>query len=304
MKSKSENKATTKYRIPDREKRGKLISYIYLAPSLIGVLVFFVLPFFIVMYYSLCKNPPVDYSFVGLRNIFMVLRNAAFRQASKNTLLFSLLAVPLAVIIPLFLALLLEMKIPLKSQFRSIFLSPLMVPVASVVLVWQVIFHYDGMANEILNAVGQESVDWFNTRSALIVIIVLFLWKNIGYNMILFMSALGSVPKDLIEVSYLENASPWQIFFNIKIRYITSTILFVTIMSLISSFKVFREIFLLKGTHPTQYMYMLQTFMNNRYDALDYHILSSAALIMSAVMIVIIALLFICENHFGKDVEE
>jgi multiple sugar transport system permease protein len=117
------------------------------------------------------------------------------------------------------------------------------------------------------------------------------------------MAALSSVPKDVLEVARLESATPLQTFFYIKIRYLSSTIVFVTIMSLISSFKIFREVYLLTTDYPYDSIYMLQHFMNNKFKNLDYQTLSSAAILMSLVMIVIIGILFIAENHFGKDVE-
>ena len=178
-----------------------------------------------------------------------------------------------------------------------------MVPIASVVLIWQVLFHYNGVANEFIMFFGGKQIDWLKSDYALIVLVILFIWKNLGYNMILFMAALGSIPKDIIEVAQLESATNWQIFFKIKLRYMSSTILFVTIMSLINSFKVFREIYLLTDDHPYDAVYMLQHFMNNMFASLDYQKLSAAAILMSIVMIIIIGILFIVENHFGKDVE-
>ena len=121
--------------------------------------------------------------------------------------------------------------------------------------------------------------------------------------MILFMAALASIPKDILEVATLESAKPLQTFFYIKIRYLSSTLLFVTIMSLINSFKIFREVYLLTGNYPVDTIYTLQHFMNNKFGSLDYQTLSAAAILMSLVMIVIIGILFIVENHFGKDVE-
>jgi len=197
----------------------------------------------------------------------------------------------------------LEAKIPFRSQFRTFFLSPMMVPVASVVLIWQVLFHYNGAVNDVLAVFGVGKIDWFKSEHATIVIVVLFLWKNLGYNMILFMAALASVPKDILEVAKLESATPLQTFFYIKIRYLSSTILFVTIMSLINSFKIFREIYLLTTDYPYDTIYMLQHYMNNKFRNLDYQALSAAAILMSLVMIVIIGILFIAENHFGKDIE-
>lgn len=281
---------------------GKWMANGFLLPSILGVLLFFVLPFFIVIYYSVIDNP-INAEFVGLDNFKMVFENAAFRQAAFNTMTFSAIAMPLAVVLSLLLAILMESKIPFKSQFRTFFLSPMMVPIASVVLIWQVLFHYNGMMNEVIGWFGKDKIDWLNSDYAQVVIIVLFLWKNLGYNMILFMSALSSIPKDILEVAVLESATPMQIFWHIKLRYLSSTILFVTIMSLINSFKVFREIYLLKGDYPYPTMYMLQHFMNNTFSKLDYQKMSAAAIMMAVVMVIIIGILFLTENYFGKDVE-
>ena len=281
---------------------GKWMVNGFLLPSILGVLLFFVLPFFIVIYYSVIDNP-INAEFVGFDSFKMVFENAAFRQAAFNTMTFSAIAMPLAVVLSLLLAILMESNIPFKSQFRTFFLSPMMVPIASVVLIWQVLFHYNGMMNEVIGWFGKDKIDWLNSDYAQVVIIVLFLWKNLGYNMILFMSALSSIPKDILEVAVLESATPMQIFWHIKLRYLSSTILFVTIMSLINSFKVFREIYLLKGDYPYPTMYMLQHFMNNTFSKLDYQKMSAAAIMMAVVMVIIIGILFLTENYFGKDVE-
>lgn len=285
-----------------RLRKLKTSSGLYIAPSFLGVLIFFVLPFIVVIYYSMVENP-ISGNFVFLDNYVKVLENGAFQSAVRNTLIFSLIAVPLAVVLSLLLAIVLEAKLPFRSLFRTFFLSPMMVPVASVVLIWQVLFHYNGAVNDILVAFGGDKIDWLKSNYSHIVIVVLFLWKNLGYNMILFMAALSTIPKDILEVAKLESASPLQTFFYIKTRYLSSTILFVTIMSVINSFKVFREIYLLTTDYPYDTVYMLQHFMNNTFRTLDYQKMSTAAILLSLFMIVIIAILFIVENHFGKDVE-
>ena len=283
-------------------RRRKLSSGLFIAPSFLGVAVFFLLPFMVVIFYSMVDNP-ISANFVGLKNFKLVIDNAAFRTAVRNTVQFSVIAVPLAVVLSLMLAIVLEAKLPFRSQFRTFFLSPMMVPVASIVLIWQVLFHYNGAVNDLLAVFGVDKIDWFKSKYSTIVIVILFLWKNLGYNMILFMAALASVPKDILEVARLESATPLQTFFYIKIRYLSSTILFVTIMSLISSFKIFREIYLLTTDYPYDSIYMLQHYMNNKFRNLDYQALSAAAILMSLVMIVIIGILFIVENYFGKDIE-
>lgn len=286
-----------------QERRVAAKSWGFLAPSILGVLIFFVVPFFVVIYYSAIDNV-ISKEFVGLENIIKVFQNAAFKQAASNTLKFSFTAVPLAVILSLALAVLLEREIPYKSQFRTCFLTPMMVPVASIVLIFQVMFHYNGAVNAVLMHFGGDKIDWLKSEHALVVITILFLWKNLGYNMIIFMAALASMPKDIIEVAKLESATNFQIFFKIKLRFLSPTIMFVTLLSLINSFKIFREVYLLSGDYPYQSLYMLQHYMNNMFKSLDYQKLSAAAIIMSIVMVIIIGVLFAIENHFGKDVEE
>lgn len=193
----------------------KISSGLYIAPSFIGVLIFFVIPFIVVIRYSLVDNP-ISGNFVFLDNYKRIIKNLSFQTAIKNTCMFSTIAVPLAVILSLLLAVVLEAKIPFKSQFRTFFLSPLMVPVASIVLIWQVLFHYNGAVNDVLVALGGNKIDWFKSDYALAVVIILFLWKNLGYNMILFMAALASIPKEVLEVARLESATTLQTFFYIK----------------------------------------------------------------------------------------
>lgn len=275
----------------------------FLAPSFLGVMIFYVIPFIVVIYYSFVDSP-VTGNFVFLRNFLDVLGNRAFQMAAWNTFKFSIIAVPLAVIISLLMALLLDEKIPWASKFRSAYLSPMMVPVASVILVFQVLFNYNGFVNGVLNWFDIDKIDWFKSDWAPLVVLLLFLWKNLGYNMILFLAALGTIPKETMEVAYLDSSSGWRLFFHIKIRYLSPTILFVTIMSLISSFKVFREVYLLTGDYPYDSLYTLQHFMNNMFRQLDYQKLSAAAIVMAAVMAVIIGILYVVEKKFGEDMEE
>ena len=121
--------------------------------------------------------------------------------------------------------------------------------------------------------------------------------------MVLFMAALANIPREVIEAAELERATKWQIFFHLKLRYLSSSILFVTILSLINSFKIFREVYLLTGDYPYETLYMLQHYMNNMFRSLDYQKLSAAAILMSFVMIVLIGILFFAENVVGKDLD-
>jgi len=291
-----------------------LYSGAFLAPSFIGVMVFFIGPFFIVGYYAFIDSP-VGHNFVFFQNFERVLTNLSFQNATRHTVMFSALAVPLAVVLGLGLAILLEQKIPLKSQLRTFFLSPMMVPVASIVLIWQVLFHQNGAINDTLSNIAASTgwfsyeraagqwIDWFYSRWAQLPIVVLFLWRNLGYNMILFMAALNNIPRDLLEVADIEGASPFYVFRKIKLRFLSPTILFVTILSVINSFKVFREVYLLTGSHPYGRLYLLQHFMNNMFESLDFQRLAAAALLMALAVGIIIGTLFVIEHWYGKDIE-
>lgn len=284
-------------------RKSKFKSNLFLLPSFIGVAIFFVIPFFVVMYYSVIENV-ISKKFVFLDNYINVFKNGAFRQAAFNTVRFTLISVPLAVILSMLLASLMMTKLPLKSHFRTLFLTPLMVPIASIVLIFQVLFHYNGVVNDFIALFGVDKIDWFKSAYAPVVIVILFLWKNLGYNMVLFMAAFANIPKEILEVAKLDSSSKFQVFRKVKLRYLSPTILFVTVLSVISSFKVFREVYLLTGDYPYESLYLMQHFMNNTFMSLDYQKLSAAAVIMFDVMVVIIGILFVIENHYGKDVEE
>ena len=287
-----------------KERSGKLKDFArslcFLCPSFLGVFLFFILPFAVVVKYAFTNAAGENVQF---QNFVNLLKNPIFKMAAGNTLRFSAIAVPLSVALAIVLALMLECRIPMKSYFRSFFLSPMMVPVASIVLIWQVLFSYNGTVNVLLTAMGKTAIDWLNSDKAPLVVVLLFLWKNLGYNMILFMAGLANIPRELLEVADVEGASGAYKFFAIKLRYLSPTVLFVTILSLINSFKIFREVYLLAGNYPYESLYTLQHFMNNMFNALDYQKLSAAALIMAVCMVALIALLFAVEDWFGKDVE-
>ena len=301
MKNRTKEKPSRPSKLTDTNT---LFARLSVVPSLAGVMVFFIIPFMIIIFYSFVNNP-INKDFVFLKNYATLLKNNAFLTAAKNTLLLSVSAVPLAVVLSLGLACMLDSKIPCKSFFRTSFLCPMMVPVASVVLIWQVLFHYNGTVNAVpVDMIAAQPVDWMKSSKCMIVVVLMFLWKNLGYNMILFLAALNNIPKDLDEVAELEGAGRIYRMIHIKLRYLSPTVLFVTILSLINSFKLFREVYLLTGDYPFEDLYLLQHFMNNTFRSLDYQKLSAAAILMSIVMIIIIGTLFILENKFGEDVEE
>ena len=118
------------------------------------------------------------------------------------------------------------------------------------------------------------------------------------------MAAIGNIPKDCVAVAQLDGANRWQVFIHVKLRYLSPMITFTTILSLINSFKVFREIYMLTGDYPVDGLYMLQHFMNNTFQSLDYQKLSSAAVVLCLIMIIIIGILLWADDRIGRGIEE
>lgn len=279
-------------------------AYALLYPGLLGVLLFFVLPFFVILRYSFVNNN-FSADFVGLAQYRDLLQNTAFRLAARNTAWFSAVAVPLTVVLALLIALALNCRLPARGWLRSVLLSPLMVPTASVLLVWQLLFDRSGAVNQLLSWFSLPAVAWLRTAGFdRAVVILLFLWKNLGYNVLLFSAALTHIPKTPLEAARIDGAGAWRRFWYIQWRYLTPTALFVTVLTLANSFKIFREVYLLTGDYPSEGLYMLQHFMNNMFRTLNYQKLSTATVITMLVITAVLAVLLWLEDRFGREVEE
>ncbi|MDP4094240.1 MAG: sugar ABC transporter permease [Bacillota bacterium] len=272
---------------------------LFLSPSLAGFLLFYLVPFFWGMYYSMLSSP-VNGKFVGISNYLDLLHNEYFLKAALNTLLFTFLSVPLSLVISISLALLLNKNIFGKEKLRTLFVTPLVVPVASVVLVWQVLFDSHGSVNYLMNQVGLQPVDWMNSNWARLVLIIMYLWKTTGYNIVLFLAGLQNIPSQYYEAAEIDGAGTFKKFTSITLVYLTPTAFFVFIMSIINSFKVFRETYLIAGAYPHDSIYMLQHYMNNMFTSLDYQKLTSAAFIMAAFIFVLVFALFRIERKISS----
>lgn len=283
--------------------RIQLRGWAWIFPSLLGVLLLFLLPFGIVIYYSFINNV-VAGEFAGLQNYINLLQNEAFLLAVRNTLFFTLTAIPLSMLLALLLALLLERAIPGKSTIRTFFLTPLMVPAASVVIVWQALFDDKGYINSALESFGIEQVQWLSSEYGMAVLILIFIWKTMGYNMVLMMAGLSGIPADYLEMARLEGASAWWQFVRIKLQYLFPTLFFILLYDIICSFKVFREVYLLTGDYPCEELYLLQHFMNNTFESANYQKLSAAAILLALVMLLVVGVLFFIEQKKGKELEE
>lgn len=288
---------STKLNLKAREA---LAGYLFLLPSLAGFSLFFLIPFAMSIYYCFTKGIG-GLEFVGLKNFKDLLDSGAFLLASKNTLVFNLINVPLIMSVSLLFALLLNRKFKGTAYFRMFFILPLVVPVASVILVWQIVFNEYGTINSLLSHLGVLPADWLKTGWAVGILTMVYLWKNCGYNIVLFMAGLGSIPPEYYETARMDGAGAFTCFRKITMPFLMPAGFFVLMISIINSFKVFREAYLLAGSYPHESIYMLQHFMNNNFYNLSYQRLTTAAFLMTAVIVILVAALLKVEARFREN---
>ncbi|HCX61613.1 MAG TPA: sugar ABC transporter permease [Clostridiales bacterium] len=265
------------------------ILFLFALPGLAGLLVFYVVPFLFSFYYTLIDNN-VTKNFVGLRNFIELFTSGAFTLGLKNTGIFMAICVPANIIFPLAVALMLHKITKLKNVFGLIFLLPLVIPSASVAHFWRSVFGLNGIINGAFFA--DAPVNWLNTDLSRVLITIVFIWKNAGFNMILFLAGLKSIPKDYYEYASVAGAGTFTKFFRITLVYLSPTTFLVFIMSIINSFKSFKEIYLICGAYPHQSIYMLQHYMNNQFAALNYQKLASAAYVLSICIVILVWLIY------------
>jgi multiple sugar transport system permease protein len=271
----------------------------FILPSLTGFVILFAFPFIKSIGYCFTKGIG-KLRFVGLENFTELFSSASYVLAIKNTIRFNVIAVPLIMAMPFFLALLLVQPFKGRSVFHTFFIIPLVIPVASIVKVWDIAFRSDGAINNILLYLKLAPVDWMGSSSSVLVLVLLYLWKNIGYNVILFQAGLAGIAKEYYESACIDGAGRVRCLTAITIPLIKPAAFFVLIISIINSFKVFREAYLLEGRYPEKNIYLLQHFMNNNFFNLNYQRLSTAALVMFAVIYLLVFLLFRVEKSFDS----
>ena len=254
-----------------------------LAPSLAGVAAFYLLPFLEVVRRSF--TDALGRRFVGLSNYKTVLANSAFRTAASNTARFLCVCIPALLALSLAMALLVRAAGKRGKVFSVSFLLPLAVPVASVVLLWKVLFAQNGLANTLLTSLGAQPVDFMGTGAAFWVLIATYLWKNSGYDMVLWAAGLERIPESQYEAAAVDGANAWQAFWAVTWPGLGPTLGLTALLSLINSFKVFREAYLVAGAYPHESMYLLQHLFNNWFLSLELGRITAAAVMGVGVML-------------------
>lgn len=264
----------------------------FLLPSGVGVFIFVCLPFLDVIRRSFVTV--VTQKWVGVHNYRLIFENQAFLLAVKNTLRFTAVCLPILIGLGLFLAI--QLSRLRKIQFlKSCFLFPMAIPAATIVLVWRMVFSKQGFLNLLLHSLHlisrEGAIDYMSTKAAFWVLVFSYVWKNLGYTIVLWLAGIFSIPTDIIDAARVDGASERQCFWQVIFPNLKGTLYTITVLSFLNSFKVFREAYLVAGSYPHESMYLLQHLFNNWFVNLELDKMAAAAVCVGTVLFFFILLL-------------
>lgn len=264
----------------------------FLLPSFLGVTVFVLIPFLDVVRRSFVTA--VTQEWAGIDNYCNVFENQALRLAIHNTVRFTAVCLPLLIGLGLFFAVWLS-RLKQIQFIKSLFLFPLAMPAATVVLIWKMLFSKQGLLNGLLIGLGVLSgdvlPDYMGTGASFWVLVFSYVWKNLGYTMVLWLAGIFAVPSDMCEAARVDGAGESQVFWRVIFPNLKSSLYTITVLSFLNSFKVFREAYLVAGSYPHEDMYLLQHLFNNWFVNLELDKMAAAAVCVGAVLFLIILLL-------------
>lgn len=267
------------------------IVWLLLLPGLAGLMLFYVAPFFGGIWYSLLDGT-FENSFVGPDNYVRVAQNAMFQLGLKNTWELSLICAPVIWLGAFLLAAMLKTLGSRSTGFRNVLLMPYLMPSSAMLLIWLVMFDYGGVINRLCAALGLERVLWLEGDALRFPIVLLYVWKNLGFSVVLFASALSAVHPSLYEYASLEGAGWWTQAFRITLPQILPTAFLVFVLAWINAFRIFKEVFFIGGSYPAPSIYTLQHYMNNKFARLEYQDVTSAAYLFAVGVMALFALLY------------
>ena len=272
------------------KRKHALKGILFILPSFAGVCVFWLLPYVDVIRRSFLGA--VNGVFTGFMNYQMIFSNQAFLLAGKNTLRFFGICIPLLVVLSLAAAVLLNgLGKNQKQLMKTAFLLPMAIPVASVAILWKVLFNGQGFLNHFLEMLSLKSIDWLNTKATFWVLVISYIWRNLGYDIVLWMAGLSGIPTQIYEAAQVDGAGEWKIFCKITFPSLLPSLYTISVLSFLNSFKVFREAYLVAGDYPNESMYLLQHLFNNWFRDLSFDKLSAGAVLVAAVILGLILLL-------------
>lgn len=281
-----ETKSVFTWQKKSRVKRKS--GFVFLLPSFFGVLMFMLFPFGDTVRRSLMAG--TEDGGYGLSVYRDILSNQAFRLASVNTIRFMAVSLPLLLLISFLFALLVYHFTRKQSFFKTVLMLPAAIPAASIVLLWRMMFCEDGIVNQLFCL----NTDWIFGPESFFVLVFAYVWKNAGYQMLLWLAALYGISDELYESARVDGAGSLQRLFYITVPQVGQAFGMILFLAVVNSFKAFREAYIVSGAYPNERIYLLQHLFNHWYLNLDIQKMSAAAVLLAVIISVPIFLL--CRN--------
>lgn len=267
---------------------GKTAPYLFLLPAGIVLLIFFFIPFFQTIGLSFLNysNNIYNPSFAGLENYVQILHNPIFYKVMWNTLLYLIVAVPILAIIPLFLAILINQKIKGITLYKILIYLPVIVSIVVAAIAFKWLYAQQGILNYILNVMHINSIGWLtDPKYAIYSVIIVTIWKGIGYYMMIYLAALMSVPKELYEACDIDGANFLTKHLTVTVPHIMPTIALVTTISSISAMKIFAEIYVMTTGGPLNSTKTIVYYIYEKaFENLDLGYASAMAVILLIIV--------------------
>ena len=267
---------------------GKTAPYLFLLPAGIVLLIFFFIPFFQTIGLSFLdySNNIYHASFAGLQNYVAILHNPVFYKVMLNTIIYLVVAVPVLAIIPLFLAILINQKIKGITLYKILIYLPVIVSIVVAAIAFKWLYAEQGILNYLLNVFHIHSIGWLtDPKYAIYSVIIVTMWKGIGYYMMIYLAALMSVPKELYEACDIDGAGFFTKHLTVTIPHIMPTIALVTTISSISAMKIFAEIYVMtKGGPLNSTKTIVYYIYEKAFENLDLGYASAMAVILLVIV--------------------
>lgn len=268
----------------------KQVPYLFLLPAGIILLLFFFIPFFqtLVLSFQDYSNNIYQAVFVGFDNYIKLFQNPIFYKVLLNTFIYLIAAVPILAVLPLFIAILINQKIRGITLYKILIYLPVIVSIVVAAIAFKWLYAEQGILNYIVSSLGFNPIGWLtDTRYALYSVIIVTIWKGIGYYMMIYLAALMSVPKELYEASDIDGANFLTKHLTVTIPHLMPTIALVTTISAISAMKVFAEIYVMTKGGPLNSSKTIVYYIYERaFENLDLGYASAMAVVLLIITMV------------------
>ena len=276
----------------------KYAPYLFLLPAVLLLVVFFFIPFFqtVILSFQDYSYDIYNATFVGLQNYIALFKNPIFYKVLVNTFIYLIVAVPILAILPLFLAILLNQQIKGVTIYKILIYLPVIVSIVVAAIAFKWLYAEQGILNYLVNLLGFESIGWLTDPNwALYSVILVTIWKGIGYYMMIYLAALMSVPKELYEACDIDGASFLRKHLTVTIPHIMPTIALVVTISSISAMKVFAEIYVMTKGGPLNSSKTIVYYIYERaFENLDLGYASALAVVLLLIVMVFSLVNILC----------